>query len=446
MINQLKIFNLSNLTTVFIVCLYLLSNFIYEYFILVSIIFFIFLFNSKNKNWLTKTNVNLLKFFPIFFYLLRIIKIFIHQNKSIFWDMQLFLFNLNCRVDWSLYYTYKFTTEEMQCLSLGFGPFSEYIYGPFARQFNIIINPWTTSIFIFVITFLTLMYLIFKQKNTDFLFLNILITFPPFLFLFETLNHDIIFIYYFLVLFKNEKFLASNLYLFFLTLLTLFKIYPLVILFGVIVYKLISKDYENIKKITAVSLINTVVLLWYYNSLNISVPSPISKVNTFGLFHDLTLLESINTLYAYLFITFLSIFIISLLILRQKFYLSIFNIQTKGWKIQDSMLIIIFSFLSIFINSFSNYGYKFSLNILLFLAVFKFLKKNTTLLFLIIFASIPIQYYVGISLENNIIELFSFFLSKTLYYIFLSFTFLILVLHIEKLIKSKNQTINKPNI
>ncbi len=438
MINELKIFNSSNLITVFIVCLYLLSNFIYEYFILLSILFFIFLFNSKNKNWLNKTNTNLLKFFPIFFYLLRIIKIFTNQNKSIFWDMQLFLFNLNCRVDWSLYYTYKFTTEEMQCLSLGFGPFSEYIYGPFARQFNIMIDPWTTSIFIFVITFLTMIYLIFTQKNTDFLFLNILITFPPFLFLFETLNHDIIFIYYFLVLFKNKKFLDNNFYMFFLTLLTLFKIYPIVILFGVIVYKLISKDYENIKKITTVSLINTTVLLWYYNSLNISVPSPISKVNTFGLFHDLTLIASINTIYLYLFSTFLSIFLISLLILRQKFYPSIFNIQIKEWKTQESLLIIIFSFLSIFINSFSNYGYKFSLNILLFLAVFKFLNKNITLIFLITFAAIPLQYYVGISLENNIIELFLFFLSKTLYYGFLSFTFLILVLHIEKLIKSKN--------
>ena len=68
-------------------------------------------------------------------------------------------------------------------------------------------------------------------------------------------------------------------------------------------------------------------------------------------------------------------------------------------------MIIIFSFLSIFINSFSNYGYKFSLNILLFLAVFKYLKKNILLLFLIAFAVIPLQYYVGVSLENNIIEL-----------------------------------------
>ena len=146
MINELKIFKLSTVATVFIACLYLLSNFFYEYFILISILFFIYLFNSKNKNWLTKTNVNLLKFFPIFFYLLRIITIFIHQNKSIFWDMQLFLFKLNCQVDWSLHYTYKFTTEKMECISLGFGPFSEYIYGPFARQFNITLNPWTSSI------------------------------------------------------------------------------------------------------------------------------------------------------------------------------------------------------------------------------------------------------------------------------------------------------------
>ena len=95
---------------------------------------------------------------------------------------------------------------------------------------------------------------------------------------------------FFWFLFKNEKFLASNLYLFFLTLLTLFKIYPLVILFGVIVYKLISKDYENIKKITTVSLINTAVLLWYYNSPQYFCSQSNIKVNLTHLVFSTTLL------------------------------------------------------------------------------------------------------------------------------------------------------------
>ena len=438
MINELKNFKLSNFALVLIICLYLFSTFFYEYFVLVSILFFIFIFNFKSKNLFTKTNINLIKFFPIYFYIVRIIKIFLDQNRSIFWDMQLFLFKLNCQVDWSLHYTYKFTTEKMECISLGFGPFSEYIYGPFAKHFNIILNPWTTSVWIFFITFSLIFYLICIQKNNDLLFLNILITFPPFLFLFETLNHDIIFIFYFLVLFKNEKFLNRNSYLFFLTLLTLFKIYPIFILFGLIVYKLLSKDYENIKKITIVSFINSAVLLWYYNTLNISVPSPISKVYTFGLLHDFNLLESIKPNYLYLFITSIFLLLILLFLFRQKLYLSIFNIEFTKSNTTDSLLIIIFSFLSIFINSFSNYGYKFSLNILLFLAVFKYLKKNILLLFLIAFAVIPLQYYVGVSLENNIIELIFFFFSKVLFYGFFITTFFIFVFEIEKLINSKN--------
>ena len=54
MINELKIFKLSTVATVFIACLYLLSNFFYEYFILISILFFIYLFNSKNIRNLNK--------------------------------------------------------------------------------------------------------------------------------------------------------------------------------------------------------------------------------------------------------------------------------------------------------------------------------------------------------------------------------------------------------
>ena len=180
------------------------------------------------------------------------------------------------------------------------------------------------------------------------------------------------------------------------------------------------------------------MLLWYYNTLNISVPSPISKVYTFGLLHDLNLLESIKPNYLYLFITSIFLLLILLFLFRQKLYLSIFNIEFTKSNTTDSLLIIIFSFLSIFINSFSNYGYKFSLNILLFLAVFKYLKKNILLLFLIAFAVIPLQYYVDVSLENNIIELVFFFFSKVLFYGFFITTFFIFVFEIEKLINSKN--------
>ena len=95
MINELKNFKLSNFALVLIICLYLFSTFFYEYFVLVSVLFFIFIFNFKSKNLFTKTNINLIKFFPIYFYIVRIIKIFLDQNRSIFWDMQLFLFMLN---------------------------------------------------------------------------------------------------------------------------------------------------------------------------------------------------------------------------------------------------------------------------------------------------------------------------------------------------------------
>ncbi len=419
MINNLKVNDINKIITFSLIILFFVSLNNYLYFIISSLFFlFILIYFDLIKN-LTNLNINLFKLFPILFYIQQLISIFINQNKSIFWDMQLFVFELNCQTQWNLHYTYKFTRETIECTSLGFGPFSKYIFGPFSRLYEVTLDPWNTSLIIFLVLFIIFTYLVLNKLSNDLLFLNLLILFPPFLFLFETLNPDLIFLYFFLLLIRNIKSLDNNLYLFFLTVLTLFKIYTIAVLFGELVYKFSSN--QRSLKIFLVFLLNVVILFWYYTSLNLDIPNPISKVNTFGLLHDLNLLRSININYYILFIILLFTSFILLFSLRKRIYPLLFKSTAENWNKNDIYLTILFLFLLLFINYYSNYGYKFSLNILIVLVIAKYLKKRSLAFMLFVFSMIPIQYFVGSTLENNLYELVFFTFNKVAYYGYLFF-------------------------
>ena len=419
MINDLKTHNLNRAVTFSLIILFLISLNYYLFFIISSLFFLFFIIYFDLLKNLTKLNINLFKLFPVLFYIQQLISIFINQNKSIFWDMQLFVFELNCQTQWNLHYTYKFTSETIECTSLGFGPFSKYIYGPFSKLYKVTLDPWNTSLAIFIILFIIFTYLVLNKISNDFLYLNLLILFPPFLFLFETLNHDLIFLYFFLLLIRKTELLNNNLYLFLLTVLTLFKIYAISILFGELVYRFLSN--QRSLKIFTVFLLNALILFWYYTSLNLDIPNPISKVNTFGLFHDLSLLRSIKINYYILFILLMFISLILLFSLRKKIYPLLFKSTIEAWSKNDTYLTILFLFVLLFINSYSNYGYKFSLNILLILVITKYLKKSSLAFMLFVFSMIPIQYFVGSTLENNLSELVFFTLNKVAYYGYLFF-------------------------
>ncbi len=423
MINNLKVYGVNRILTFSLIILFFVSLNNYLYFIISSLFFlFILIYFDLLKN-LTNLNIKLFKLFPILFYIQQLISIFVNQNKSIFWDMQLFVFELNCQTQWNLHYTYKFTRETIECTSLGFGPFSKYIFGPFSRLYEVTLDPWNTSLIIFLVLFIIFTYLVLNKISNDLLFLNLLILFPPFLFLFETLNPDLIFLYFFLLLIRNIKSLDNNLYLFFLTVLTLFKIYTIAILFGELVYKF-SNNQRSLK-IFLVFLLNFAILFWYYTSLNLEIPNPISKVNTFGLLHDLNLLRSININYYILFLILLFTSLILLFSLRKRIYPLLFKSPTENWNKNDIYLTILFLFLLLFINYYSNYGYKFSLNILIFLVIAKYLKKRSLAFMLFVFSMIPIQYFVGTTLENNLSELVFFTFNKIAYYGYLFFILLL---------------------
>jgi len=428
-INNFKIINSNRVITFFLIILFLISLNYYLLFIIASLFFISFIIYFDLLKNLTKLNLNLFKLFPLLFYAQKLISIFINQNKSIFWDMQLFIFELNCQFDWSLHYTYKFSNEIIECTSLGFGPFPKYIYGPFSKLFLVLLDPWSTSLIIFSVLFIIFIYLILSKVSHDQLFIYLLITFPPFLFLFETLNHDLIFLYSFLLLIRNNKILNNNLYLFLLTILTLFKIYTIAILFGELIYRFFNN--QRFSKILIVSLFNVVILFWYYTSLNLEVPNPISKVLTFGLLHDLRLIKSININSYFLFIILLFTGIILLISKRKNVYRLLFKSKIETWNKNILYLIVLFLFLGLFINSYSNYGYKFSLNILIVLVITRYLTKNALILLVFVFSMIPIQYFVGSTLENNFFELVIFFLNKVAYYGYLFFILTLAIYVIE---------------
>lgn len=436
MINDFKKSDLNRVVTFCLIILLFISENHYLLFILLTLLFLFFLIYFDLLKNLTVINYNLFKIFPLVFYIQRLSSIFINQNKSIFWDMQLFLFELNCQNDWSLHYTYKYSDQSIECTSLGFGPFSRYIYGPFSKFFGLKLDPWNTSLFILAFLFIFFVYLIYRKINQDLLFLNLMFTFPPFLFLFETLNHDLIFLYCFLLLLNEKKIMSNNSYLFLLTILTLFKIYTISLLLGELIYRLLNK--QRISKILIVTLLNISILLWYYRSLNLDIPNPISKVLTFGFLHDLKLLQTININYYFLYIILFFVLLTVLISLRKKINLLIFKSELGTWNKDDTYLSFLFLFLGLFVNSYSNYGYKFSLNILIVLIIAKYLTKNALAFFIFIFSMIPIQYFVGTTLENNLFEILFFILNKFAFY---GFFFFIILLTIS-IFENKKSTTN----
>ena len=120
MINDLKIIKQNRIISFSLIILFFISINSYLFFIITSIFFVFYLIYFDLLKILNKLNISLFKLFPLFFYVQKLINAFINQNKSIFWDMQLFIFELNCQAQWNLHYTQ--VTNNYWCTSL-VGPF-----------------------------------------------------------------------------------------------------------------------------------------------------------------------------------------------------------------------------------------------------------------------------------------------------------------------------------
>ena len=394
----------------------------YKYYIILISVLVISLIQTRDNLFFSNNHLTF-RTIPIFFYIVEVTKFLLNKNKeSIFWDMQLFLFRIKCNLDWSSHYRYKFSSEKIECTELGFGPAINF--------FKFDLDAWLFSILIFFAFLILLFYFLFKLSGMDLLIVAYFLVTPSFYFLMQSLNHDIFFLTLFTFLFRNYKIYNNIIFLTFLTFLTLFKIYSIGIFFGIFLFLISSKNLRENFKFLFVFILNLSLRVNYYFSNNISVPSPVSKIYSFGVFHDFNLIKNTSLLMSQIFILFYVLCIFYILFNSDKIFHVFFN-KLLFKSNQEKFNTIVFTSLVLLILIYSNYGYKYVNIIFTLLIVLKYVNKKFTFPIITSVIFIPLNYFVGNQFQNSIYEILLFSLSRISFY-FLHFLVILLFIKFLK--------------
>ena len=286
---------------------------------------------------------------------------------------------------------------------------------------------FNTYFFAFLIL---LFYFLFKLSGMDLLIVAYFLVTPSFYFLMQSLNHDIFFLTLFTFLFRNYKIYNNIIFLTFLTFLTLFKIYSIGIFFGIFLFLISSKNLRENFKFLFVFILNLSLLVNYYFSNNISVPSPVSKIYSFGVFHDFNLIKNTSLLMSQIFILFYVLCIFYILFNSDKIFHVFFN-KLLFKSNQEKFNTIVFTSLVLLILIYSNYGYKYVNIIFTLLIVLKYVNKKFTFPIITSVIFIPLNYFVGNQFQNSIYEILLFSLSRISFY-FLHFLVILLFIKFLK--------------
>lgn len=278
----------------------------YDFYPIPATLFVLYLVFSVNELNLTKYEkfiINLQVF--LFLVFLRIIPAITNQFKSIwknifqenyiinggiFEDLQIVLFSISCnKVDKNsiIKYDIKFTENN----STLFCPF-DIPYGYVLKFLNINTSyVWITTLVLSAFTLLILykIYLnISENKNgKDFILVSALFLSPPINFITERMNVDlIIFLILYLIYSKNKvnPFIKSLI----ISLISLIKFYPIILLFSEFVINFMNKKYKN----SLTNLLFGILSLYYFffyesnlNSVNFFI-KPTESYRAFGMIND----------------------------------------------------------------------------------------------------------------------------------------------------------------
>ncbi len=341
------------------------------------------------------------------------------DNLTIFWDMQQFIFLLNCNANKLLYvdgnitqYEYKpiNSTRSYECFDdVGFGPFS------FLIQTNLNIEILTI---VFAVAYiLSILFFQFKNVQTSiYLYLVFIFMSPSLIFMFESLNPDIVILFYFIFRLFSKNYM-KEINIFDYLILTFFiqiKIFPIAVLFGITTYQ-IFKNKKASKSIIFL-IVNLFILIYYSFSLSTitRAPTEVSSLNrTFGIFSDYLILEKFSILLFFYF------FIIVLFIFFQN--KNTFRKNNEWLNGRDDTIDIIYLPLILLILSFANYGYKFSFILIYIISSKILINKNKEALVFMYIALTPLIYFFGFSLEIEPLNIAFLMLNKLIHLYFYSF-------------------------
>jgi len=301
---------------------------------------------------------------------------------------------------------------------------------------------WTLSKLIFIFTisiviFLTLKYL--DESNT--FFFAILIS-PSFIYLLDSLNPDIYILFFLFIILK----LIDKSYSFFYFTLTLiilsininFKIFPIGVLVGLIIYSLYKNKYVHFLIYVIVFFLNLYSLYIHYIVNKNWLPVPSATARDFGFLSDYYVLKNIN-LYESNINSYLFLLVLFLLLLF------IYKFKSMPLAIKNIDLFIIFFPMVFVIYLFSNYGYKF-IFILLFISIAMKISHYFLSFFLYLnVLLIPTMQFTSYDFNPTFFNSTIYLLSRLSFYIiflYLSINFILLLNHLRKKGNDKLEILN----
>ncbi len=335
---------------IFVNVVLLIFNYNFYTLILPLIIIFYFFFVNKN---LDTHHFKILNFGAIFYYFLRQISGPIEEFDYIWQNLSSSMFRGTPRFA-DMYYT--FAVIDCNKTGCGFknnyGPLWEYL----AVDLNISLASYITSILLILITQLFFYNFLIKSGSKGMLIYFVYIA-PPTSFLLERMNFDIfvvIFGYFALKKYSEGRKILS---LIILTVLTLVKIFPIVLLAGIAIHEYINKNKLASLKLLILISVNVLIYLFYFildlQTGTIANPTGISW--TFGIPTDISnyiLLFGNLGLSIYLITTIICIFLY-FKYLKNNSYKRIFSSQ-------DSLLELSFLLCFLSISLYYNFDFRIS--------------------------------------------------------------------------------------
>ena len=412
--------------------------FYYDFYTLLLPFFIIFYFFFLKGN-LSDRHLKIVSLGGIFYYFLRQLSGPLEELTYVWQNLSSSMFRGTPRFA-DMYYTFAV----LDCNKTGcgfknnYGPLWEYL----AIDLNITMASYITSTLLILITQFFFYNFVKKSGDKGLLIYFVYIA-PPTSFLLERMNFDIFVIilgYFALQKYSEGK---KTISLIVLTILTLVKIFPVVLIVGIAISEYLNKNKSSFLKILLLIIGNIVIYLFYFifnlQSGEIARPTGISW--TFGLPTDVSnYLQLFGNLGYFLYITTVLICII--------IYLKYLKIKgpVKIFSSEDSLLEFSFSLCFVFISMYYNFDFRisvFSIGLILLIKNYSLWKfEMISLLFLStcvsnfytinLMSTDPINFYFssGVLLINQITfnlvfiflicEIFYFLRRKELFYFFKS--------------------------
>ena len=295
-----------------------------------------------------------------------------------FWDLQLNLISMKCILGNVESYYLKFSSTSYKSC-----PYSAK-YGPLSTKVPFFGDIWIGTIIlsIFVIIFLLLLCFNFYRMDTKtYITLALLLMTPSMNFLIERMNIDVfILIFSIICLYYYKdypKFTAIV-----LLILSLYKIHPVGLLFGLLFFSHLSKNKSQFNYIFNLLVMFFIIYfldsIFFTNTILDTEWRPAGLDITFGLLSDTIILSK------YLNINFVIIYIVLLIapILLALFSKSDTELETREMSMAEQRYFFAYTFLFLINFLYANYDYRLPLFIPLIFVMSKYMKNKVPFLFI----------------------------------------------------------------